>query len=997
MRKRKNLVIPRVPLSYSVPLLIVCIAVFFVLFSWYLGGIPNIMLQAVPVNVINVTSCGTLSQNNAYYVLNSSLSFTTSNCITIQGDNVTLDGEFKHLITSSAPYSYTASAVLSLGKNVTIQRLNITVPVSRGIVIYGSNSVVNSNVIKDSYVAAVIGAAATPSGVIFSNNVINRAYIGISIWDATKVEILDNTISNTNNSVDIGLFGGQSILLKNLNIINQSPLTNSLTITDAVANGNVPGPPNFIDIVDSSFTSYQIANAFTTFTSTGKGEINFTQPISGGVMTQGVSGRNLNDDVKIEYNYAYVNSTRAGLNVPARITFEGLPTNLVNPVMLRNGLSCPANICTNLTSLNAGTVVFNVTGWTDYSINLGGAPVVIPVNAINVSSCGVLSRNNTYYVLNASFTASISPCISIIGNNVTLDGTSRYSISPATGLSSVGIDIVGSNVSVARVNLRSFRVGIASGNRDSYIYGNSIVGSGIVSSGFTSVGIDLYETLRSRVAQNLISNVQVGINLNFSNKSLIERNVLNKLNPADLLDTGILLYLGFNNSIDSNTITRANYSITLSNSNHNNISNNILLNSSISGVYSILSGFNSFSNVSILNPRRDGIVLVSGIPIYNSFKNVNVINGNSSHYDLDVNSPYFASTSSAYVDIIDSSFKSYRINNSFVNLINTSNGRINFTQPFMNVNGLDLGSDIHVERNLANVESALRPRLNVPARITFEGLPTNLVNPVMLRNGLSCPANICTNLTSLNAGTVVFNVTGWTNYSISSVINPNNNSSNNNTYSNISINEPDSGDLYTVLDFPVVFDVNLSMNGSVKFSLNGGVANITMNTLNRRTFTYSQSLLLIGNYTFTAYANFSNGVNESLSVDFRVVDIVPTMSINEHSPDDSYALSAFPVTFNISLNLNGSVNFSLNNGVTNTTMNTTNNRLFTYSQGLLPVGNYVLTAYSNFLNGAKRNATVNFVVVNNPNNPGGSSGGSGGGGGRRSTTGIARNNSNISY
>src|SRR3989344_3789400 len=599
MRKRKNLVFPRVPLSYSVPLLIVCIAVFFVLLSWYLGGITNIMLQAVPVNVINVTSCGTLSQNNAYYVLNSSLSFTTSNCITIQGDNVTLDGEFKHLITSSAPYSYTASAVLSLGKNVTIQRLNITVPVSRGIVIYGSNSVVNSNVIKDAYVAAVIGAAATPSGVIFSNNVINRAYIGISIWDATKVEILDNTISNTNNSVDIGLFGGQSILLKNLNIINQSPLTNSLTITDAVANGNVPGPPNFIDIVDSSFTSYQIANAFTTFTSTGKGEINFTQPISGGVMTQGVSGRNLNDDVKIEYNYAYVNSTRAGLNVPARITFEGLPTNLVNPVMLRNGLSCPANICTNLTSLNAGTVVFNVTG--------------------------------------------------------------------------------------------------------------------------------------------------------------------------------------------------------------------------------------------------------------------------------------------------------------------------------------------------------------------------------------------------------------WTNYSISSVINPNNNSSNNNTYSNISINEPDSGDLYTVLDFPVVFDVNLSMNGSVKFSLNGGVANITMNTLNRRTFTYSQSLLLIGNYTFTAYANFSNGVNESLSVDFRVVDIVPTMSINEHSPDDSYALSAFPVTFNISLNLNGSVNFSLNNGVTNTTMNTTNNRLFTYSQGLLPVGNYVLTAYSNFLNGAKRNATVNFVVVNNPNNPGGSSGGSGGGGGRRSTTGIARNNSNISY
>ena len=88
----------------------------------------------------------------------------------------------------------------------------------------------------------------------------------------------------------------------------------------------------------------------------------------------------------------------------------------------------------------------------------------------------------------------------------------------------------------------------------------------------------------------------------------------------------------------------------------------------------------------------------------------------------------------------------------------------------------------------------------------------------------------------------------------------------------MSINEPDSGDLYTALDFPVVFDVNLSFNGSVKFSLNGGFMNMTMNTTDNRLFTYSQSLLTVGNYTFTAYANFTNGTRLSDSVDFRVVN-----------------------------------------------------------------------------------------------------------------------------
>ena len=178
--------------------------------------------------------------------------------------------------------------------------------------------------------------------------------------------------------------------------------------------------------------------------------------------------------------------------------------------------------------------------------------------------------------------------------------------------------------------------------------------------------------------------------------------------------------------------------------------------------------------------------------------------------------------------------------------------------------GANLSSDVRLGFNFVEVNSALRPGLNKSAIITFEGLSNNFANATILRNGQPCPSSICTALTGLNAGTVIINVTGWTNYSIGSGL-P--------SAPTLDINEPDNNDVYTQNMFPVLFSVDLSQSGRAWFSLNNGSANTTMNTDDNESFTYSRSALPAGNYTFTAYANFTNTLlTDSAFVNFRVTN-----------------------------------------------------------------------------------------------------------------------------
>ena len=73
-------------------------------------------------------------------------------------------------------------------------------------------------------------------------------------------------------------------------------------------------------------------------------------------------------------------------------------------------------------------------------------------------------------------------------------------------------------------------------------------------------------------------------------------------------------------------------------------------------------------------------------------------------------------------------------------------------------------------------------------------MATNFISPIILKDGVQCTN--CYNFTSLNAGTVMFNVSSWSNYSIfndsvAPVINitsPQNATITNQTYQNFSLN-----------------------------------------------------------------------------------------------------------------------------------------------------------------------------------------------------------------
>jgi hypothetical protein len=109
---------------------------------------------------------------------------------------------------------------------------------------------------------------------------------------------------------------------------------------------------------------------------------------------------------------------------------------------------------------------------------------------------------------------------------------------------------------------------------------------------------------------------------------------------------------------------------------------------------------------------------------------------------------------------------------------NNSYGRIEWTdaaflQDLDVGNSITFGTDIILGSNLAYLNTShfsIDNSIDSSANITLYGTPgAGLSNPVILRNGVKCNDTTtprCHNFTSLSASTVIFNVSGWSNYSL---------------------------------------------------------------------------------------------------------------------------------------------------------------------------------------------------------------------------------------
>ncbi len=595
-----------------------------------------------------------------------------------------------------------------------------------------------------------------------------------------------------------------------------------------------------------------------------------------------------------------------------------------------------------------------------FRIEVPGVYLQAPPNPI--AACGELNQNDVYYSITSSLSFSSDNCLNVTGNNSIIDANSQYIITGSNAAGKAAVLVLGHNVTVMRLNISDADFGILVNSVNS----TNITLNHINNS--MSYSVYLNVSNNSDVVNNIFSysgrdGVLAYLNIN----GLFQGNIIygrEGLPTPGTSAVGIELNNSRQNVVSNNSIFGFARSAALQYSMDNIFTGNIFNGPSFNGIsLSINNGTtNYFNQDKIISSQKSAIFIDRTENV--TLLNVGVFNTISPYYDIE------AAAMPSGVQIFDTYLARYSFNSTLAVFRNTGNAWINFTRG-LNGTYANLSADIRLAFNYVDVNSVQRPELNKSAIITFQGLSSTISNPAIYRNGQLCPSSVCVNLTSLNGATVVFNVTGWTNYSI-------NNGPALGPY--LDINEPDSNEVYSQSSFPVVFDVDLSQPGKAWFSLNNGSTNNSMNSDDNVSFIYSQSAMSAGNYTFTTYANFTGTTQKATDfVNFKVTDttgpgITPTVTIDEPDVNEVYYPVNFPVTFVVDLSQPGKAWFSLNNGVTNVTMSnsSSSNTRFTYSQNSLNVGNYTLSAYANFTGTTQRDTTsVNFRVgsgnVNQPN------------------------------
>jgi hypothetical protein len=496
----------------------------------------------------------------------------------------------------------------------------------------------------------------------------------------------------------------------------------------------------------------------------------------------------------------------------------------------------------------------------------------IPSNAVNVNSCGSLFLNDTYYILNNNLTATGTSCLIVEAYNSTIDGLNLYKISGNNAPNFSGIEVRGNGNIIKGMNITSFYNGILVHARNHTLVFNNIING---SDGF---GINVSRTTNVSVINNLITYSRItgifyldstgsGISSNLG----IRNNIIQGINSV-YISTGIHLLGSTALNVNSNKINSSLISLALSFANNNNFANNVMDFPSSNGIYVYGANYlNNFFNDTIIKPSQDAIFVGNSIGL--NFSKTRIIGTSPAFYDLQVNDQY------AGITLTDTYLAKYRLINTALDLINLGKGRIKF-YPNITALGNNLSSDVKIGFNSVEVNSVNSPDLNKKALVSLNGLSTSFNSPIILRNGAPCPSNVCVNLTSLNSGTVLFNVTGWTTYSVGSTpTTP--------TNPTISIEEPDSNELYSTSAFPVKFVVELSRDGTAWFTLNNGTTNKTMNSKDLRNYTYNQISLSAGNYIMMVYANFTNtNFIANASVKFRVSSS-PTSFGNDGSQNNA--------------------------------------------------------------------------------------------------------------
>ncbi len=638
----------------------------------------------------------------------------------------------------------------------------------------------------------------------------------------------------------------------------------------------------------------------------------------------------------------------------------------------------------------------------------------------NISSCGTLNTAHEIYTLNVSLTAT-DTCLNITANNITIDGLDLYNI---TSNNSVGTGINASVAGGAGLNITVQNIKIL--NYTSSIYSVGQNGAGGDSNGAAGGSVILINSTTTQIDNFGGGGVQSGGNCKsggVGGMSIIVNSNLTTVNSYGGPHAGgscnPTAVVGGNVYVNNSNITTINAytgsgdhgpstaaTVLIFNSNVGAINNygnggcagcnpgvggTVTATNSTLGIITASAGGVSCcghtrsggiititnSNVtSIINKVGGGgsiTILGEKINITRLYIDMNYsLGGNGEKGTLIIN----------YSDSLDDRETSYS-SIIFLRVINKSSGEIRWLN---SLNGWEfngrLYSNLTIQNNSAYIDSS-NSALNSSANVTLFNLPTSLNNPAIVRNSIArCITSSnpkCSNFTSLNAGTVTFNVSSWSNYSIEE---------DDLTSPNIQFTSPTETNGSYLVRSNIVINITSSDTNLLNISIK--LFNSTHNQIN---FSNSTSSPLFANYTglsdgtyhfnATAFDTFDNqNTTERRTV---IIDTTPP-NVTIVSPTAT-TYTTDTIAINLTLSESGNCLYTINSGATNITLTNNSARTsFSGTSASLSNAAYLLIAYCNDTAGnTNYTQNVSFTIsVSSEDGGGGGSGsgsGSGGGGG----------------
>ncbi|HLC96811.1 MAG TPA: right-handed parallel beta-helix repeat-containing protein [Candidatus Nanoarchaeia archaeon] len=423
----------------------------------------NTNITTIAFNSTTYSVCGVLNITHATYSITKDIS-TTTTCFTITAENITLNLKAYNISASGNNIGISIGAyndttikngvvhkfnqgITSTADRLRFINLTLSAHTLDGIVVTGSRNVTleNSTLLNNGRYG--LFTITTNDSTIRKNRFINNSQTfstlySIGIWGVNNW-VMNNTIRQSNSR---GVkFTGNSNYLKSNNIVVSSYALYITQGNSTIVNNNLTSTNSFSIFDDSPSSSTQdlIYN-------NSLGEIQWINSSFLGNMD--INGTfTFPGAIKIRNNSAYFNTSAFGsnMNSSANITLFGIgDRGIAKPFVLRNGGVC--RDCHNFTSLEAATVKFNVTSWSNYSI---GADTIAP--AFNATPS---NRTLEYGVdaLNVRFNVSDDAAISTFfvndtRFNITKGGhlRNRTKLAPAVYTLNISVNDTSGNLNMS--------------------------------------------------------------------------------------------------------------------------------------------------------------------------------------------------------------------------------------------------------------------------------------------------------------------------------------------------------------------------------------------------------------------------------------------------------------------------------------------------------------------------------------------------------------------